>query len=196
MQANPGRFQYQILFQSDSARDLLEKDFEQTVRVTFRASTDEHVKGSDLDFQSQLYGWEKVNGIKDSSSLKTGQSGTTSLSKMLTPADLAVYVSQFRQSGFLNPLRWYRNVERNWKWNQKVKGSKVTVPALMVTAENDYILTPSMTNGMDKHIDQLKLVHVEESSHWIMQQQPAKCSKILCDWLLSLSSTSIFSSKL
>jgi len=183
MQANPGRFAYQVFFHTDEARVLLDSNVERVVRSIMRASTDEPVAGEDLEFQSQMYGLEKVTGITKPSSPTATVSPPSS---MLTQEDMQVYVSQFTQCGFLNPIRWYRNVENNWKWNQNIKGKKVTMPSLMVTAENDHILTPSMTKGMDAHCTQLTIVHVKESSHWIMQQQPQECARVMCEWLQKL----------
>jgi len=116
---------------------------------------------------------------------------------MQTEGDLRMYVDQFRRSGFLNPLRWYRNVERNWRWNSaRIKDKRVTMPALMVTAENDGILTPSMTKDMWKHCDDLEIVHVQQSTHWILQEQPAECAKALCAWLNKLDRKISLSSKI
>ena len=183
MKANPGRFAYQVFFHSDEARQLLEEDLERTVRVIMRASTDEPSCGKDLEFQAKLAGIELVNGITKKAS---NDDEITPSSKMLSPSDMKMYAHQFKECGFLNPLRWYRNVERNWKWNAKIRGRHVTMPALMVTASDDLILTPSMTKGMDAYCDKLEIVHVQESSHWILQQQPEQCEKILCAWLQRL----------
>jgi pimeloyl-ACP methyl ester carboxylesterase len=184
MQANPGRFLYQIFFHSDEARQHLESDFERTVLVTMRASTDPPVSKIDEAFQSKMMGLHLINGSVEASSQGNGGHEKTQRSKMHSEQDLAIYADQFRRSGFLNPLRWYRNVERNWKWNaNKIKGQRVLMPALMVTAANDGILTPSMTKGMDKHCTDLEIHHVQEASHWILQEQPIECARVLCTWL-------------
>jgi soluble epoxide hydrolase/lipid-phosphate phosphatase len=186
MKANPGRFAYQLFFQSDDARQLLESDVERTLRTLMRASTDEPVCGDDLEFQGNMFGIEKVTGITRKPS-PTNPLKITPSSKLLTEGDMKVYCTQLRESGFLNALRWYRNVERNWTWNYaNIRGKRVTMPALMVTAADDLILTPSMTNGMDAFCDNLTLVHVKESSHWILQQQPDECARVLCGWLQKL----------
>jgi hypothetical protein len=44
------------------------------------------------------------------------EASKTMRSSMHSEGDLKVYADQFSQSGMLNPLRWYRNVEANWKW--------------------------------------------------------------------------------
>ena len=183
MLANPGRFAYQLVFQTDEARDLMESDLERTVKVFMRASTDEGINEEYVPFQERIMGLDLINGVERK--IPVSQSSRHSgLSKMHSESDLKIYVDQFKRCGFLNPLRWYRNVERNWKWNSAgIKGKKVTMPALMVTAENDGILTPSMTKDMPKYCDDLEIVHVKEASHWIMQEQPAECAKVLCAWL-------------
>jgi len=181
--ANPGRFAYQIFFHSEDAPKLFEEDLQGTVRANIRASTDEPLEGEDVKFLKLMHGAEKVIGQHLN---KGGE--VSPKSKLLTDDDMKVYVRQFKESGFRNPMRWYRNVERNWVWNQKIAGKRVTMPALMVTAENDDILTPSMTKGMEVHFDNLVIEHVKQSSHWILQEQPDMCASILTKWLVALPS--------
>jgi hypothetical protein len=62
MQANPGRFAYQLVFQTDDARQLLESDFERTVKVFMRSTTDEAIAKEDEPFQERITGLDLING--------------------------------------------------------------------------------------------------------------------------------------
>jgi soluble epoxide hydrolase / lipid-phosphate phosphatase len=194
MKENPGRFGYQIFFQSNEARDLLELNPDRTVRLMIRASTDSSIAEEDAEFFEKLMGLLLVNGPNSGLKMKNDTKAKTTnvevlhtkRSSMLSEGDEHIYGRQFRECGFLNPIRWYRNVERNWKWNIKTAGCRVHQPALMVTAGKDMILTPSMAQNMKPWFDQLRLEHIEEASHWITQQQPKECARILCDWIRKL----------
>ncbi|HYB12498.1 MAG TPA: alpha/beta hydrolase, partial [Myxococcota bacterium] len=59
---------------------------------------------------------------------------------ILRPDELDHYVRTFERTGFGGGIHWYRNIDRNWETTAPIAGAKVTVPALMVTAEWDPVL--------------------------------------------------------
>ncbi|GAB1299023.1 Bifunctional epoxide hydrolase 2 [Apodemus speciosus] len=105
------------------------------------------------------------------------------LSKITTEEEIEFYVQQFKKSGFRGPLNWYRNTERNWKWNCKGLGRKILIPALMVTAEKDIVLRPEMSKNMEEWIPFLKRGHIEDCGHWTQIEKPAEVNQILIKWL-------------
>lgn len=122
MQANPGRFDYQIYFQSDKAETELNADINRTVLCTLRGSSPEdmtdlfvpeHTNLKDVPRPTELGGYLKVYqpGVKRSVTL--------------TGKDEAYYTWQFQRSGYIGALSWYRNVEENWKWNNSTAGQKI-----------------------------------------------------------------------
>lgn len=174
-----GRFAYQMVFQTDHAVELLEEDLDRTLRVMQRGVEDVELSESDAMFQAEIFsGFQPEN--------RPAPSAPTP-NKLLSAADVQMYKSQFTKSGFLNPVRWYRNVEANWKWNcewfeQQPKGFKLTLPSLMITAENDSILTPSMAQSMVPYFSNLEIHNVSQSTHWILQEQPEECVRLLTTW--------------
>ena len=68
-------------------------------------------------------------------------------SDLLKPEEIAIYVEAYKKTGFRGALNWYRNMEANWKWSEKVVDKKIDMPALMVTAEEDPVLTPKVAPG-------------------------------------------------
>ena len=105
---------------------------------------------------------------------------------MLGAEDLAVFVDAFRATGFRGPLNWYRNDRRNWEWGEESKAARIGCPALMVTAGKDPVLTPRLSEGMERVIPQLQRGHIEQCGHWTQQERPDELNRILLDWLAGL----------
>jgi soluble epoxide hydrolase / lipid-phosphate phosphatase len=167
MQQNPGRFAYQMWFQGEEAVRALEANYEATVKTMLRS----HREGSGLSYFKQVGTGDK--------SLDSVQ-----VSEMLSPALFQEYVVAFQNSGLLNPLRWYRNVERNWLWLcSEVRTTKtIQVPALMVTAGKDDILLPSQSAHMEGFIARLSRQHIEDSGHFVLLEHPKSCAKFISDF--------------
>mmetsp|Transcript_20756 Transcript_20756/g.31696 ORF Transcript_20756/g.31696 Transcript_20756/m.31696 type:complete len:163 (+) Transcript_20756:704-1192(+) len=106
-------------------------------------------------------------------------------SEILTERDLDYYAWQFQQSGFFGNLSWYRNVDANMKWSRRAHGRKIHLPCLMVTAENDIFFPPTMTDTMSTWIPNLTLHGVRNVGHWVLQEAPDECSRVLLEWLES-----------
>uniref|UniRef100_A0A665W7S5 AB hydrolase-1 domain-containing protein n=1 Tax=Echeneis naucrates TaxID=173247 RepID=A0A665W7S5_ECHNA len=102
---------------------------------------------------------------------------------MLTEAELQFYVSQYKQTGFRNPLNWYRNSEADWRWMCSRPAAKLLMPALMVTAGKDPVLLPAFSKGMENLIPNLSRGHIEECGHWIQMEKPEETNNILISWL-------------
>lgn len=171
MQKNPGRFAYQLWFHTQEAVDALESDYEKTVDWFLRAHGDGPSSTAFLALSTP-----SNQGI-------TLPIATTP-SRILSPSLRAAYVCSFRKSGFLNPLRWYRNVERNWLWLLSEVGAQreINGPALMVTAGKDDILTSSMSRHMESFIPQLQRAHIEQSGHFILLEHPEAAAKMIADF--------------
>ena len=73
------------------------------------------------------------------------------LGKYMTEADLDVYVKAFEKTGFRGGLNWYRNIDCNWEESAKL-ADRVDQPALMITAELDFVLWPEQTLGMERWV--------------------------------------------
>ena len=71
-----------------------------------------------------------------------------------TPRSI-VYVEQFSPNGALTPpLEYYRNLDRNWEHAAALPAT-VDVPGLMVSAADDPVLTPAMSEGMEERVPNL-----------------------------------------
>ncbi|GAB5570333.1 bifunctional epoxide hydrolase 2 isoform X2 [Prionailurus iriomotensis] len=157
IKANP-IFDYQLYFQEPGVAEAeLEQNLSRTFKSFFRAS--------------------------DERGLFVRTPEEPSLSHIVTEEDIQFYVQQFKKSGFRGPLNWYRNVDVNWKWGCTGLGRKILIPALMVTAEKDVVLTPEMSKHMEDWIPYLKRGHIMDCGHWTQMEKPTELNRILIEWL-------------
>lgn len=101
---------------------------------------------------------------------------------ILSAEELAVFVESYKRTGFTPGINWYRNWSRNWKAGLHVDQT-VKVPALMIGAEDDVVLTPAMMDGMDAHIPDLEKHVIPGCGHWSQQEKPAEVTALMTDWL-------------
>uniref|UniRef100_A0A8D2AS46 Bifunctional epoxide hydrolase 2 n=1 Tax=Sciurus vulgaris TaxID=55149 RepID=A0A8D2AS46_SCIVU len=168
IKANPV-FDYQLYFQEPGVAEAeLEQNLSRTFKSFFRASDESFLA---------------VHNVREMGGLLVNTPEDPSLSKMVTEEEIQFYVQQFKKSGFRGPLNWYRNMERNWQWGCRASGRKILIPALMVTAEKDVVLTPQMTKHMEEWIPQLKRGHIKDCGHWTQMEKPTELNQILIKWL-------------
>ena len=114
---------------------------------------------------------------------------------MLDEHELRIYGRQFSRTGFVGALSWYRNVEENWKWDRQLKESsvgsrrvEVTCPCLMLSAEGDEVLKPSMVKSlrMEDAVPRLRHETIAGAGHWVLQEKPDSVNKVLTSFLDNL----------
>ena len=92
-------------------------------------------------------------------------------------------VEEFAAFGaFTPPLEYYRNLDRNWELAADLP-AKVEVPALMVSAADDPVLTPAMAEGMDERVPDLRRATIDDCGHWTQQEQPEAFAAALLGFL-------------
>lgn len=101
---------------------------------------------------------------------------------LLDDAELEILVSAYQRSGFSGPLNWYRNLHRNWL-DTAGTADRVSVPALMLCAADDYLLPPETTRGMDRIVADLERHVIPDCGHWTQQERPEAVNALLLDWL-------------
>ncbi|CAE7371132.1 EPHX2 [Symbiodinium sp. CCMP2592] len=186
MRKNPGRFDYQVWFQSAEAEAELSADPYYTVKCTIRGTGSDDVKGFLEGADPSLVA--QAPTVKGGLLKGFPPRARCPRSEILTEDELRYYAAQFSRSGYFGPLSWYRNVERNWRWMCSRAGQKVLQPALIVTAGRDPVLKASMVESlkMKDWIPVLVHRHIEECGHWVLQEKAAEANKHICDWLDSL----------
>jgi epoxide hydrolase A/B len=110
----------------------------------------------------------------------------------LTEADIDLYASEFKRTGFRGGLNWYRNIDRNWELLAAWKGAKVMVPALYVAGDRDLVVR---FPGMDKLLPALKdvipnlykSVMLPGCGHWTQQERPGEVNAAILEFLRTLN---------
>ncbi|MBI1239770.1 MAG: alpha/beta fold hydrolase [Alphaproteobacteria bacterium] len=102
---------------------------------------------------------------------------------VMSEPELQVFIDTFEKTGFTGGINWYRNFTRNWKTTEGVE-EKVTAPCLMIMAENDVVLRPSMADGMEKYCPDLEKHLVKNCGHWTQQEHPDELNEVMVSWLV------------
>jgi pimeloyl-ACP methyl ester carboxylesterase len=102
--------------------------------------------------------------------------------QFLSDAEIAAFAETFAATGFTGGINWYRNISRNWERSADLP-DRIEVPALMILAENDIALSPSLADGMERRVPDLRKYLVRGSGHWTQQEAPEEVSRVMLDWL-------------
>jgi pimeloyl-ACP methyl ester carboxylesterase len=97
--------------------------------------------------------------------------------------ELATYVDAFTHGGITGPVNWYRNIDRNAATLAFTFNAPITQPTLMIAADSDPVLPLSLTEGMDRWIEDLDIVVIEDCGHWTQQERPEAVNAALIEWL-------------
>ena len=169
-----GEDMYIVFFQKYGAADkLFAEDVPRTVRFWYRRWTqtlaeydarpaEEKNLALALAFQAPESEW-------------TGE-------PLLSPEETDYYVKAFEKTGYTGGLNWYRNFTRNWE-NSAHLVEKIHVPCLMISAANDFVLRPEMTEGMENYIPDLEKHIIPDCGHWTQAEKPDELNALMTDWL-------------
>ncbi|MEA3502789.1 MAG: alpha/beta hydrolase [Actinomycetota bacterium] len=97
--------------------------------------------------------------------------------------DFAVFRDAFVDGGIFGPLGPYRNIDANAAATEHLANAPITQPTLMITADRDPILPPSLADGMERWIPDLTVAGIEHSGHWTQQEQPDQVNAALIGFL-------------
>lgn len=66
---------------------------------------------------------------------------------------------------------------------QQALNKKLTIPTLLVWAENDAALGQQLLRGTERHVEHLRVVVLPGCSHWAQQDQPEEVNRLLNEHL-------------
>lgn len=99
-----------------------------------------------------------------------------------TDDDIAAYRQAWSQPGAISAmLNWYRAAVRGQA--QTVALGRITVPTLMIWGARDTALSRSMAQPSIELCDDGRLVFLEEASHWVQHEEPARVNQLLLEFL-------------
>jgi pimeloyl-ACP methyl ester carboxylesterase len=99
------------------------------------------------------------------------------------------YVAEFTRSGFRGPVSWYRNVDRSWELLASFAGAAVTIPALYMAGDRDFVAAVNsqfiaMQSAM---VPKLRsAIMLAGCGHWTEQERAPEVNAAMIDFLLSL----------
>ena len=174
LKALRGENNYVVFFQKPGVADaVLAKDVAKTFRFFMRKNL---VKASEFaQLPPELKNFELVHAIEGDESGFRGE-------LLLTQEELKVFVDAYTVTGFTGGINWYRNLTRNWEQSGTME-QRVHVPGLMIMAEDDVVLPPSMTDGMERFVPDLERVLVKDCGHWTQQEKPDETNAAMIEWL-------------
>jgi pimeloyl-ACP methyl ester carboxylesterase len=60
---------------------------------------------------------------------------------------------------------------------------RITVPTLLIWGMQDVALLPSLNEGLDAFIPNLKYVRIENGSHWVVHEHPPIIQREIAQFL-------------
>jgi pimeloyl-ACP methyl ester carboxylesterase len=90
----------------------------------------------------------------------------------LPPEVFAEYVAHFRHTGFAGGLRYYRNIDDNWRHARTRPDHVIRRPALFLTGSADPVATFMRVDTSERAFTDLRTAVVDGAGHWVHQQAP------------------------
>ena len=177
IEAEPGIWDYHFYFQTPGVAEAeLEADVERFHILIRRGASPADEYDILQDFGS----------VRARGGLLAGYPAKPHRSVIMTEEDLRVYVRNFEATGFRGVLNYYRVYDALASWAAEVRGRKIEMPAFLLTCGKDPVMSPKLTEGMEEYAPRLTRHHIENCSHWSMEEHPDEVSRVLTGWLAGL----------
>jgi len=174
MRAHMGENMYIVFFQRPGEADaILASDVDKTFRFFMRKNVMTAKDWAMLP--SEARNLQLVQALQSDENWWRGE-------MLLDAEEMKVFVDTYTHTGFTGGINWYRNITRNWQLSEKLE-PRVNVPALMISAEDDVVLAPSLTEGMERYVPDLEKVLIRNCGHWTQQEKPEETNAAMLGWL-------------
>lgn len=170
---------YQLFFQTPQAEAGLGRDLRRTFRYQFYTLSGDRPPSAG------------IGGLPPGMMPRKGSFLTDppSLPSWVTESDIDVYVKEYARSGFHGPLAWWRNIDRSWELLAPFAGEAVTVPALYIAGERDFVATVFSQDIAKQSALVRKLrppIMLSGCGHWTQQERAPEVSTTMIDFLRNL----------
>ena len=130
------------------------------------------VKASGYIFRFLQPDGEKILFEKDFQALKFAVFGMATNKNAFNEFDKEKYVEAWAQPGAITAgVNYYRasavNPSVAGDWN-----GIINVPTLVIHGMKDMALTPKILEGLEEYVKELKVVRIENASHWVLVDDP------------------------
>jgi pimeloyl-ACP methyl ester carboxylesterase len=170
---------YQLFFQNPAAEAGLGRDLRLTFRYQFYTLSGDRPPSAG------------VGGLPPGMMPRKGgfMTDPPSLPAWVTESDIDVYVKEYARSGFLGPLAWWRNIDRGWELMAPFAGAAVTVPALYMAGDRDFVAAVFSQDiaKLSALVPKLRpAMMLAGCGHWTQQERAPEVSAAMIDFLRSL----------
>jgi pimeloyl-ACP methyl ester carboxylesterase len=170
---------YQLFLQNPAAEAGLGRDLRLTFRYQFYTLSGDRPPSAG------------VGGLPPGMMPRNGgfMTDPPSLPAWITESDIDVYVKEYARSGFHGPLAWWRNIDRGWELMAPFAGAAVTVPALYMAGDRDFVATVFSQDIAKQSALVPKLrppIMLPGCGHWTQQERAPQVSAAMIDFLRSL----------
>ena len=122
-----------------------------------------------------------------------GPGAPKTLPSWLTESDIDFYGEQFKRTGFRGALNYYRNIDRNWEITGAMAGLQVSIPALYIAGDRDFLLsfpgTDQLLANMKNFVPGLRKIQMLPGcGHWTQQERPNEVNAALVEFIRTLPS--------
>jgi pimeloyl-ACP methyl ester carboxylesterase len=169
---------YQLFLQTPEAEAALGRDLRRTFRSQFYALSGDRPPSAAGGFPAGMLP-RKGAVLTD----------PVSLPAWVTESDIDVYVAEFTRSGFRGPLAWYRNVDRSWELLAPFAGATVTIPALYIAGDRDFVaavFSPFIAKQSAMVPKLRPAIMLPGCGHWTQQERAPEVSAAMIDFLRGL----------
>ncbi len=108
----------------------------------------------------------------------------TARPKAYADDDVEGCVDALRGGGLDRALRYYRAMIKGAKAmtsSSSPSREKIAAPTLIVWGRDDPVLGLDLTDGIDRYVDDVRVVAVDRCSHWVQHDAPAELSRAVLD---------------
>ncbi len=170
---------YQLFLQNPAAEAGLGRDLRLTFRYQFYTLSGDRPPSAG------------VGGLPPGMMPRQGSFMTDppSLPAWVTESDIDVYVKEYARSGFHGPLAWWRNIDRGWELMAPLAGAAVTVPALYIAGDRDFVASVFSQDIAKQSALVPKLrppVMLPGCGHWTQQERAPEVSAAIVDFIRQL----------
>jgi pimeloyl-ACP methyl ester carboxylesterase len=178
MPRNENAVFYQLYLQTPEAEAALGRDLRRAFRAQFYSLSGDMPPSTGGGFAA---GMVPRNG--------PSLINPASLPAWITESDIDVYVAEFTRSGFRGALNWWRNIDRSWELMAAFGGAAVTVPALHIAGDRDFVVAAFQQSiaAQSAFVPKLRpTMMLPGCGHWTQQERAAEVSAAMIDFVRQL----------
>jgi pimeloyl-ACP methyl ester carboxylesterase len=169
---------YQLFFQTPEAEAGLARDVRRVFRSQFSALSGDRPPSAGGGFGAGMV--PRKGGFL---------AEPASLPAWITETDIDVYVAEFTRTGFHGALGWWRNIDRSWELMAAFDGATVTVPALYIAGERDFVAAvfQQAIARQPALVPKLRpALMLPGCGHWTQQERASEVSAAMVDFVRQL----------